>query len=106
MKRGQPAVDGAVQIQNPVTSCSGVHDVEGSWTIFRSPWVRRIWETDSDDVLTVGRASIRTWQVEIQAILDINQTGIKIVTCSCECKSPDRVKAAFNEVEASRNASG
>ncbi|HOI93317.1 MAG TPA: FtsH protease activity modulator HflK [Syntrophobacter fumaroxidans] len=89
------------KIQNPVDFLFRVHDVEGTLDDISESVVRRIvGNRYSDDVLTVGRASIADMaKVEIQAILDTYQTGIKIVTVQLQnANPPDMVKAAFNEV--------
>ncbi len=89
------------KIQNPVDYLFRVEDVESTLDDVSESVVRRIvGNRYSDDVLTVGRASIADMaRAEIQAIMDTYQTGIKIVTVQLQnANPPDAVKAAFNEV--------
>jgi modulator of FtsH protease HflK len=93
------------KIQNAVDYLFRVHDVEGTLDDISESVVRRIvGNRYSDDVLTVGRASIADMaKVEIQAIMDTYQTGIKIVNVQLQnANPPDSVKAAFNEVNESQ----
>lgn len=88
-------------IQNPVDYLFRVHEVESTLDDISESVVRRIvGNRYSDDVLTVGRASIADMaKREIQAIMDMYQTGIKIVNVQLQnVNPPESVKAAFNEV--------
>lgn len=89
------------KIQNPVDYLFQLEDVESTLDDISESVVRRIvGNRYSDDVLTVGRASIADMaKVEIQAIMDTYKTGVKIVTVQLQnANPPDAVKAAFNEV--------
>lgn len=89
------------KIQDPAAYLFRVQDVEASLDDISESVVRRIvGNRYSDDVLTVGRASIaEEARKEIQEIMDSYQTGLRIVTVQLRNSNPpEPVKAAFNEV--------
>jgi modulator of FtsH protease HflK len=89
------------KIQDPVDYLFRVHDVEASLDDISESVVRRIvGNRYSDDVLTVGRASVaERARSEIQEIMNSYQTGLHIVTVQLQnANPPDPVRAAFNEV--------
>lgn len=92
------------KIEYPVNYLFQVQDVEGTLDDISESVVRRIvGNRYSDEVLTVGRASIaESSRKEIQSILDGYKTGLRIVTVQLQnANPPDPVKAAFNEVNES-----
>lgn len=89
------------KVQDPVSYLFHVHDVEGTLDDISESVVRRIvGNRYSDDVLTVGRASIADMaKGEIQHIMDTYKTGLKVIAVQLQnANPPDPVKAAFNEV--------
>lgn len=93
------------KIEEPVAYLFRVHDVEGTLDDISESVIRRIvGNRYSDDVLTVGRASIAEQaRVEIQNIMDEYQSGLRIVTVQLQnVNPPDAVKGAFNEVNESQ----
>lgn len=89
------------KIQDPVDFLFRVQDVEGTLDDISESVVRRIvGNRYSDDVLTVGRASIaEKARSEIQEIMNSYETGLHIVAVQLQnANPPDPVRAAFNEV--------
>ena len=88
-------------VKNPVDYLFRVDNVEGTLDDISESVVRRIvGNRYSDDVLTVGKASLAGMaQKEIQDILDGYKTGVQIVTVKLQNVMPPKaVNAAFNEV--------
>lgn len=93
------------KIDNPQDYLFRVHDVDGTLDDISESVVRRIvGNRYADEVLTIGRASIADMtRDEIQRIMDVYRTGLKIVTVKLQnVNPPDQVKAAFNEVNEAR----
>jgi membrane protease subunit HflK len=93
------------KVQEPTEYLFQLQEVESTLDDISESVVRRIvGNRYSDDVLTVGRASIADMAMdEIQAILDTYKTGLRIVTVKLQnANPPDPVKAAFNEVNEAR----
>lgn len=89
------------KIQDPVDYLFRVQDVEGTLDDISESVVRRIvGNRYSDDVLTVGRASIAEQaRSEIQEIMNWYKAGLQIVAVQLQnANPPDPVRAAFNEV--------
>ena len=89
------------QIKDPIAYLFQVEDVEATINDISESVVRGIvGNRYSDEVLTVGRASIAEMaKVEMQQILDSYNTGILIVAVQLQnAAPPSPVKAAFNEV--------
>lgn len=89
------------KIKDPVDFLFQVDDVEGTLDDISESVMRRIvGNRYSDDVLTVGRASIAEMaRSEIQQIMDSYKTGLQIIAVQLQnANPPDPVKAAFNEV--------
>lgn len=89
------------QIKDPIDYLFRVEDVEAAINDISEAVVRSIvGNRYSDDVLTVGRASIAEMaKVDMQQILDSYKTGILIVAVQLQnATPPNLVKAAFNEV--------
>ncbi|MGD9503631.1 MAG: FtsH protease activity modulator HflK [Syntrophobacteraceae bacterium] len=93
------------KVQDPVLYLFHVEDVEATLDDISESVVRRIvGNRYSDEVLTVGRASIADFaRKEMQDILDQYATGLQIVTVKLQnANPPEAVKAAFNEVNEAR----
>lgn len=89
------------KIKDPVHYLFRVSEVELTLDDIAESVVRRIvGNRYSDEVLTVGRASIADQaKKEMQDILDLYQTGLQVVTVNIQnANPPNQVKAAFNEV--------
>ncbi|GKT08187.1 FtsH protease activity modulator HflK [Desulforhabdus sp. TSK] len=89
------------KIEDPKAYLFQVQDVELTLDDISESVMRRIvGNRYSDEVLTVGRASIaEKCRAEIQHIIDQYKTGLKIVTVQLQnANPPNPVKAAFNEV--------
>lgn len=92
------------KVNDPVQFLFQVDDVEGTLDDISESVMRRIvGNRYSDDVLTVGRASIaEAARKEIQEIMDRYKTGLQIIAVQLQnANPPDPVKAAFNEVNES-----
>jgi membrane protease subunit HflK len=93
------------KIEDPIAFLFQLEDVEATIDDISESVVRRIvGNRYSDEVLTVGRASIADMaRSEMQGILDLYRTGVRIVTVQLQnANPPDPVKAAFNEVNEAR----
>lgn len=93
------------KVEEPVSYLFRVHDVEGTLDDISQSVIRRIvGNRYSDDVLTVGRASIAEHaRVEIQNIMDQYQSGLRVVTVQLQnVNPPQAVRGAFNEVNESQ----
>jgi len=93
------------KIQDPVDFLFRLQDVDGTLDDISESVIRRIvGNRYSDEVLTVGRASIGDQaMVEIQKIMDSYRAGIQILTVKLQnVNPPDPVKTAFNEVNEAR----
>lgn len=93
------------KIQDPVDYLFQLQDVEGTLDDISESVIRRIvGNRYSDEVLTVGRASIAEQAgLEIQKIMDSYRAGIQILTVKLQnVNPPDPVKTAFNEVNEAR----
>jgi membrane protease subunit HflK len=89
------------KVKDPVEYLFRVSGVERTLDDISESVMRRIvGNRYSDEVLTVGRASIADQaKVEIQEIMDQYQTGLQIVSVKLQNLTPPKqVNAAFNEV--------
>jgi len=93
------------KVQEPKDYLFQLQDVESTLDDMSESVARRIvGNRYSDEVLTVGRASIADMaRDEIQAIMDTYKTGLRVITVKLQnANPPDPVKAAFNEVNEAR----
>ena len=93
------------KIQDPVQYLFKVSGVELTLDDISESVMRRIvGNRYSDEVLTVGRASIANQsRTEIQEIMDLYKTGLQIVAVQLQnANPPNPVKLAFNEVNEAR----
>jgi membrane protease subunit HflK len=93
------------KIKDPVEYLFRVNGVESTLDDISESVMRRIvGNRYSDEVLTVGRASIADQsRGEIQEIMDLYRTGLQIVAVKLQnANPPDPVKPAFNEVNEAR----
>jgi len=93
------------KIQDPVQYLFRVSGVEATLDDICESVMRRIvGNRYSDEVLTVGRASVADQsKVEIQEIMDLYKTGLQIVAVQLQnANPPNPVKPAFNEVNEAR----
>lgn len=93
------------KVEDPEAFLFKVKEVEGTLDDISESVVRRIvGNRYADEVLTVGRASVAELaRTEIQQILDVYRTGLRIITVKLQnANPPDPVKAAFNEVNEAR----
>ncbi|MGA2403808.1 MAG: FtsH protease activity modulator HflK [Syntrophobacteraceae bacterium] len=93
------------KIKDPVEYLFKVSGVEATLDDISESVTRRIvGNRYSDEVLTVGRASIADQcKVEIQEIMDLYRTGLQIVAVKLQnANPPNPVKPAFNEVNEAR----
>jgi membrane protease subunit HflK len=89
------------QINDPVDYLFKVSGVEATLNDISESVMRRIvGNRYSDEVITVGRESVADQcRKEIQEIMDLYQTGLKIVAVKLQTVSvPNPVLASFNEV--------
>lgn len=92
-------------IDNPQDYLFQVKQVEDTLDDITESVMRRIvGNRYADEVLTIGRAAVaQLAQDEMQQILNTYKTGVKIITVKLQnVNPPDPVKAAFNEVNESR----
>jgi len=93
------------KIKDPVEYLFKVSGVEATLDDISESVMRRIvGNRYSDEVLTVGRASIADEsRAEIQEIMDLYRTGLQIVAVKLQnANPPNPVKPAFNEVNEAR----
>ncbi len=93
------------KVKDPVEYLFKVNGVESTLDDISESVMRRIvGNRYSDEVLTVGRASIADQsRGEIQEIMDLYKTGLQIVAVKLQnANPPDPVKPAFNEVNEAR----
>lgn len=93
------------KVKDPVEYLFKVNGVEATLDDISESVMRRIvGNRYSDEVLTVGRASIADQsRAEIQEIMDLYKTGLQIVAVKLQnANPPNPVKPAFNEVNEAR----